>query len=115
METKIETRNSPSEANGRWTSTNTENLAESDRLAWLEAPGFGNEDGVTPCEMSPGKPSTRRYSQAEKNRVVRAVRQLRKKTGTDHGTIRRVAGCIGLLLLCTMGDADTASLYDTMS
>ncbi len=44
-----------------------------------------------PHEMSPGKPSTRRYSQAEKDRAVRAVRQLRKELGTDHGTIRRVA------------------------
>ena len=44
-----------------------------------------------PHEMSPGKPSTRRYSQAEKDRAVRAVRQLRKELGTDHGTIKRVA------------------------
>ncbi|MDP1794071.1 MAG: IS3 family transposase [Acidimicrobiales bacterium] len=44
-----------------------------------------------PHEMSPGKPTTRRYSEAEKERAVRAVRQLRKELGTDHGTIKRVA------------------------
>ena len=44
-----------------------------------------------PQELSPGKPNTRRYSEAEKERAVRAVRQLRKELGTDHGTIRRVA------------------------
>ena len=47
-------------------------------------------------EMSPGKPSTRRYSQAEKGRAVRAVRQLRKELGTDHGTIKRVADQLGI-------------------
>jgi len=49
-----------------------------------------------PHEMSPGKPSTRRYSEAEKDRAVRAVRQLRKELGTDHGTIRRVADQLGI-------------------
>ncbi len=49
-----------------------------------------------PHEMSPGKPSTRRYSQAEKDRAVRAVRQLRKEIGTDHGTIKRVADQLGI-------------------
>jgi transposase len=46
--------------------------------------------------MSPGKPSTRRYSQAEKDRAVRAVRQLRKELGTEHGTIKRVADQLGI-------------------
>jgi transposase len=46
--------------------------------------------------MSPGKPSTRRYSQAEKDRAVRAVRQLRKEIGTDHGTVKRVADQLGI-------------------
>jgi transposase len=46
--------------------------------------------------MSPGKPSTHRYSQAEKDRAVRAVRQLRKEIGTDHGTIKRVADQLGI-------------------
>lgn len=47
-------------------------------------------------EMSPGKPTTRRYSEAEKERAVRMVRQLRKELGTDHGTIGRVAGQLGV-------------------
>jgi transposase len=46
--------------------------------------------------MSPGKPSTRRYSPAEKERAVRSVRQLRKELGTDHGTIKRVADQLGI-------------------
>ena len=49
-----------------------------------------------PHEMSPGKPTTRRYSQAEKDRGVRAVRQLRKELGTDHGTVKRVADQLGV-------------------
>lgn len=49
-----------------------------------------------PHEMSPGKPTTRRYSEAEKQRAVRAVRQLRKELGTDHGTIKRVADQLGI-------------------
>ena len=47
-------------------------------------------------EKSPGKPTTRRYSEAEKERAVRAVRQLRKELGTDHGTIGRVAMQLGI-------------------
>ena len=47
-------------------------------------------------EMSPGKPTTRRYSEAEKERAVRAVRQLRKELGTEHGTIKRVAEQLGI-------------------
>lgn len=38
-------------------------------------------------EVSPGKPNTRRHSQAKKDRAVRAARQVRKALGTDHGTI----------------------------
>ena len=47
-------------------------------------------------ERSPGKRTTRRYSEAEKERAVRAVRQLRKELGTDHGTIGRVAKQLGI-------------------
>ena len=47
-------------------------------------------------EMSPGKPTTRRYSEAEKERAVRMVRQLRRELGTDHGTIKRVADQLGV-------------------
>ena len=42
-----------------------------------------------------GKPTTRRYSQEDKARAVRLVRQLRKELGTTHGTIQRVAEQIG--------------------
>ena len=47
-------------------------------------------------EGTPGKPTTRRYSEAEKERAVRMVRQLRKELGTDHGTIKRVAEQLGI-------------------
>lgn len=47
-------------------------------------------------EKSPGKPTTRRYSEAEKERAVRMVRQLRKELGHDHGTIGRVAEQLGI-------------------
>ena len=46
-----------------------------------------------PHEMSPGKPTTRRYSEAESER---AVRQFRKELGTDHGTAGRVAAQLGI-------------------
>jgi transposase len=49
-----------------------------------------------PQEMSPGKPTTRRYTDAEKDRAVRMVRQLRKELGTDHGTVQRVATQLGI-------------------
>ncbi len=46
-------------------------------------------------EKSPGKPTTRRYSDHEKAQAVRLVRQLRKELGTDHGTVYRVARQLG--------------------
>ena len=49
-----------------------------------------------PQEMSPGKPTTNRYSEAEKQRAVRAVHQLRKELGTEFGTIKRVATQLGI-------------------
>jgi transposase len=49
-----------------------------------------------PHEMSPGKPNTRRYSEAEKDRAVRMVLQLRKELGTEHGTVKRVAEQLGI-------------------
>jgi transposase len=49
-----------------------------------------------PKEITPGKATTRRYSEAEKERAVRAVRQLRKELGTDHGTVKRVATQLGI-------------------
>ena len=48
-----------------------------------------------PKEKSPGKATTRRYSAEEKAAAVRMVRTLRKKLGTDHGTIQRVANQLG--------------------
>src|SRR2546425_11233816 len=46
-------------------------------------------------EKSPGKPTTRRYSDQEKQQAVRLVRQLRAELGTDHGTVYRVAKQLG--------------------
>jgi transposase-like protein len=48
-----------------------------------------------PREQSPGKPTTRRYSQEEKAAAVRMVRTLRAELGHDHGTIKRVADQLG--------------------
>lgn len=42
-----------------------------------------------------GKPTTRRYSQAEKDQAVRLVRQLQAETGKRHGAIQRVAAQLG--------------------
>lgn len=47
-------------------------------------------------EMSPGKPSARRDSEAEKDRAVRIVLQLRKELGTERGTVKRVAQQLGI-------------------
>ena len=49
-----------------------------------------------PQDKTAGKPTTRRYSEAEKERAVRAVRQLRKELGADHGTVKRVADQLGI-------------------
>ncbi|MCU1498107.1 MAG: Transposase [Acidimicrobiales bacterium] len=46
-------------------------------------------------EKSPGKPTTRRYTDTEKAQAVRLVRELRKELGTDHGTVYRVANQLG--------------------
>jgi transposase len=48
-----------------------------------------------PGEKTPGKPTTRRYSEQEKAQAVRLVRQLRAELGTDHGTVKRVASRLG--------------------
>ncbi len=48
-----------------------------------------------PREKSPGKPTTRRYTESEKDQAVRLVRQLRAELGTEHGTVQRVAGQLG--------------------
>jgi transposase len=48
-----------------------------------------------PREKSPGKPTTRRYTESEKDQAVRLVRQLRQELGTEHGTVQRVAEQLG--------------------
>ena len=48
-----------------------------------------------PREKSPGKPTTRRYTESEKDQAVRLVRQLRAELGTEHGTVQRVAAQLG--------------------
>jgi transposase-like protein len=48
-----------------------------------------------PKEQSPGKPTTRRYSEQEKAAAVRLVRTLRAELGTEHGTVKRVADQLG--------------------
>ncbi len=65
-----------------------------------------------PHEMSPGKPTTRRYSEAEKERAVRMVRQLRKELGTDHGTVKRVALQLGIGVESLRGWVKRADIDD---
>ncbi len=48
-----------------------------------------------PHERIPGKPSTRRYTPAEKEQAVRLVRQLRAERGSEQGTVQRVARQLG--------------------
>ena len=48
-----------------------------------------------PQEQSAGKPTTRRYSNQEKAAAVRMVRTLRAETGSEHGTVKRVADQLG--------------------
>jgi len=47
-----------------------------------------------PKEKSPGKPTTRRYRQDEKDQAVRLVRQARDE-GREHGAVQRVAAQLG--------------------
>jgi transposase len=65
-----------------------------------------------PQEMSPGRPTTRRYSEAEKERAVRAVRELRKELGADHGTIKRVADQLGIGVESLRGWVKQAEIDD---
>jgi transposase len=48
-----------------------------------------------PREKSPGSPTTRRYTESEKDQAVRLVRKLRVELGTDQGTVQRVAKQLG--------------------
>ena len=52
---------------------------ESPWVTW--APYLGKEVGVMPEERIPGRPSTRRYTPAEREQAVRLVRQLRSEQG----------------------------------
>jgi transposase len=66
-----------------------------------------------PGEKTPGKPTTRRYTDAEKAQAVRLVRRLRAELGTEHGTIQRVARQLGygvesVRLWVRQGDIDEA-------
>ena len=49
-----------------------------------------------PDKNPTGTPTSHRYSEAEKERAVRAVLQLRKELGTEHGTVKRVAEQLGI-------------------
>ena len=48
-----------------------------------------------PQEQPRKRPTARRYTPDEKAQAVRLVRQLRAELGTDHGTVKRVAGQLG--------------------
>ena len=48
-----------------------------------------------PKEHTPGSPTTRRYSEQEKESAVRMVRTLRAELGSEHGTVQRVARQLG--------------------
>jgi transposase len=48
-----------------------------------------------PQDRTAGKPTTRRYSEEEKQAAVRMVRSLRAETGMTHGAVRRVAEQLG--------------------
>ena len=48
-----------------------------------------------PKDKTLGRPTMRRYSEEEKARAVRLVRQLRAELGTEHGTVKRVAEQLG--------------------
>ena len=46
-------------------------------------------------EITPGKPTTRRYTKQEKDQAVRLVFELRKELGTSQGTVVRIADQLG--------------------
>jgi transposase len=48
-----------------------------------------------PKEQSPGKPTSRRYTDGEKDQAVRLVRKPREQLGTEQGTVQRVALQLG--------------------
>ena len=46
-------------------------------------------------EITPGRPTTRRYTSDEKDQAVRLVFELRRELGTSQGTVVRVADQLG--------------------
>jgi len=46
-------------------------------------------------EITPGKPTTRRYTKQEKDQAVRLVFELRKELGTTQVTVIRIADQLG--------------------
>jgi transposase len=46
-------------------------------------------------EITPGMPTTRRYTKDEKDQAVRLVFELRKELGATQGTVVRVADQLG--------------------
>ena len=46
-------------------------------------------------EITPGKPTTRRYTKQEKDQAVHLVFELRKELGTTQGTVIRIADQLG--------------------
>src|SRR3954451_18173562 len=62
----------------------------------METSGLGESRTESmPQERTARKPTTRRYSDEEKQAAVRMVRSLRAKTGMTHGAVRRVAQQLG--------------------
>jgi len=64
----------------------------------------------TRCRL--GSRPTRRYSEAEEERAVRMVRQLRKELGHDHGTVKRVANQLGIGVESLRGWVKQAEIDD---
>ena len=50
---------------------------------------------VMTTEITPGKPTTRRYTKQEKDQAVRLVFELRNELGTTQGTVIRIANQLG--------------------
>ena len=63
-------------------------------LGFLEALECGKMRVMTQ-EITPGKPTTRRYTKEEKDQAVRVVFELRTELGTTQGTVVRIADQLG--------------------
>jgi transposase-like protein len=79
-----------------WFSGGSTNSATSNwfALGFLEALECGRMRVMT-TEITPGKPTTRRYTKQEKDQAVRLVFELRKELGTSQGTVVRIAEQLG--------------------